>query len=247
MNILLKKITVIAYVLWNLRTVKDVVRQMSKKSRFRKPLHKKHGKRVQTLLQSPRHYSFYIYWPQWIQLSWKKSLLAICKVLGLFVNTLTVHDTNSLPSIGNLTQLIQRQLPKKQRTFSQFFYILKKKTLIAYVFPILQTKKEVVRQISKKLFLKRPFNKWHGKQAETLLKSPRHDLYHIYWSLWRQLSWKKSLLSICKILELFLNTLTADDKYSLLNKDKLTQSIHMHLSKKEKLFLNFFFLIWNLD
>ena len=119
--------------------------------------------------------------------------------------------------------------------------ILKKKTLIAYVFPILQTKKEVVRQISKKLFLKRPFNKWHGKQAETLLKSPRHDLYHIYWSLWRQLSWKKSLLSICKILELFLNTLTADDKYSLLNKGKLTQSIHMHLSKKKKTFFQFVF------
>ena len=54
-------------------------------------------------------------------MSWKKSLLAICKVLGLFVNTLTVHDTNSLHSIDNLMQLIQWQLPKKQRTFSQFF------------------------------------------------------------------------------------------------------------------------------
>ena len=39
------------------------------------------------------------------------------------------------------------------------------------------------------------------------------------------MSWKKSLLVICKILGLFINTLTADDKYSLLNRDNLTQPI----------------------
>ena len=35
--------------------------------------------------------------------------------------------------------------------------------------------------------------------------------------------------------------MTADDKYSLLNKGKLTQSIHMHLPKKEKTFSQFLF------
>ena len=39
------------------------------------------------------------------------------------------------------------------------------------------------------------------------------------------MSWKKSLLVICKILGLFINTLTADDKYSLLNRDNLMQPI----------------------
>ena len=42
---------------------------------------------------------------------------------------------------------------------------------------------------------------------------------------------KKSLLVICKILGLFVETLPADYKYSFLNRDNLTQSIQMQLSK----------------
>ena len=38
-----------------------------------------------------------------------------------------------------------------------------------------------------------------------------------------KLSLKKFVLEIFKILTLFVNTLSADDKYSLLNRDKLTQ------------------------
>ena len=41
---------------------------------------------------------------------------------------------------------------------------------------------------------------------------------------------------LCKILRLFVNTLTADDKYSLLNRDSLTQSIQTLLSQKQKTF-----------
>ena len=49
-----------------------------------------------------------------------------------------------------------------------------------------------------------------------------------------KLSCKKSLLVIQKISGLLVNTLTTDDKYSLLNRDKLTQPIQMQISKKEK-------------
>ena len=35
---------------------------------------------------------------------------------------------------------------------------------------------------------------------------------------------------------LFVNTSTADDKYSLLNSDNLTQPIKMQLSRKQKTF-----------
>ena len=45
-----------------------------------------------------------------------------------------------------------------------------------------------------------------------------------------------SPLEICKILRLFLTLLTADDKYSLVNRDILTQPIQMHLSQKEIFF-----------
>ena len=55
-----------------------------------------------------------------------------------------------------------------------------------------------------------------------------------------QLSYKKSLLVICKISRLFPNTLSADGKYSLLNRDNLTQPIQMQLSRKQKTFSEFF-------
>ena len=45
---------------------------------------------------------------------------------------------------------------------------------------------------------------------------------------------------ICKILGLLVNPLTADDKYSLLNKGKLLQHFMMHLSQKRKIFSQFF-------
>ena len=39
---------------------------------------------------------------------------------------------------------------------------------------------------------------------------------------------------------MFVNTLTADDKYSLLNRDNLTQPIRTQLSQKQKAFTPFF-------
>ena len=53
--------------------------------------------------------------------------------------------------------------------------------------------------------------------------------------------WKKSLLVIDKIQRLFVNTLTADDKRYLLNRDILAQRIQMQLSQKQKTFSEFFF------
>ena len=39
---------------------------------------------------------------------------------------------------------------------------------------------------------------------------------------------------------MFVNTLTADDQYSLLNTDNLTQPIRARLSEKQKAFSDFF-------
>ena len=45
---------------------------------------------------------------------------------------------------------------------------------------------------------------------------------------------------IHKILGLFVNTLTADDKHYMLNRDNLTQPIQIQLSQKQKTFSQFF-------
>ena len=48
---------------------------------------------------------------------------------------------------------------------------------------------------------------------------------------------------IQKILRLFLNTLTVNDKHYVLNRDNLMQPIQMQLSQKQKTFSEFFFVV----
>ena len=122
-------------------------------------------------------------------------------------------------------------------------------TLIADVYRKLRTQKTVVRSIPKKANFKWSFGKQHGKRAQILLKSPWRNLYHIYRSLWNKLTFKKSLLVVRKISRLFPNTLSADGKYSLVNRDNLTQPIYMQLSRKQKTFSDCFtaFLKSNLN
>ena len=47
-------------------------------------------------------------------------------------------------------------------------------------------------------------------------------------------------LLTCQILGLLVNTLSADEKYSLLNRDNLTIRIQTRLSQKQKTFSGFF-------
>ena len=48
------------------------------------------------------------------------------------------------------------------------------------------------------------------------------------------------MLLLWKIIRLFVNTFTNDDKYCLLYRDNLTQPIHILLSQKQKTFSEFF-------
>ena len=47
----------------------------------------------------------------------------------------------------------------------------------------------------------------------------------------KKLAWKMSLLVICEILGHFVNTLTANDKYSFPNSENMPQPIQMQFSK----------------
>ena len=48
-----------------LRTPKNVVSYMSKKSRFKEPFDRQHGKLVQTLLRSDPQHRYHIEWSFW--------------------------------------------------------------------------------------------------------------------------------------------------------------------------------------
>ena len=119
----------------------------------------------------------------------------------------------------------------------------KKMTLIADLFPKLWSPKNKVRSMSIKSRFKGTFQKEDGKRAQTFLKFAWQNLYQIYCSLWMQLTCEKSLLVTCKIWRLFINTLSADGKYSLFNRDNLTQPNQMQLSRKEKSFSDFFSVV----
>ena len=82
-------------------------------------------------------------------------MLVLCKILGLFVNTLSEDERYCLLYKDNLLQPIQILLSQKQKTFSQFFSAFlkstlnferfqKKMTLIADVFPKLPSPKKVI-------------------------------------------------------------------------------------------------------
>ena len=48
------------------------------------------------------------------------------------------------------------------------------------------------------------------------------------------------MLVLCKMLRLFVYTLTDDDKFCLFYRDNLTQAIQILLSQKQKTFSHFF-------
>ena len=94
--------------------------------------------------------------------------------------------------------------------------------------------------MSEKFSFRGCFDKQYGKHAQTQLNSASQHLYHVYWSLARKFCSKKSLLLTCQILGLLVNTLAADEKYPVLNRDNLTIPIQMQLSQKQKTFSEFF-------
>ena len=125
---------------------------MSKKTRFREPFHKRHGKRVQEFLKSVSQHLYHIDWSLLSQLSWKKSLLLTYKILGLLVNIFAADEKYPVLNRDNLTTSIQMQLSQKWKAFYKLFaaflksplnlkYVKKKMTLIDFLFLKLGTPK----------------------------------------------------------------------------------------------------------
>ena len=166
----------------------------------------------------------------------------------------------SLLNRDNLTERIQILISQKQKAFLNFIFAFLKSRLNSEhfhkrddthgdVFPKLRTPKNLVRKLSKKSLLRGPVEGQHDEWAQTLLKYERQHLRHMYWPMWRQLSRTKSLLVVCKIWRLFVNTLTGDGKSSLVNRDNLMQQIEILISEKQDNFFLFVFFLHfrNLD
>ena len=211
---------------------------MPKKSRFRWFVEKQHVKCAQTLLQFKGQLIYHVYWSLGRELPDKNSLLVICEISKLFPNTLGSDIKYSLLDRDNLVQWIQMFLSQKQKTFSQFFSSFLKSSINlerfrkkddphSWCISEIMDSQIMVSSMPKKSRFRGSAKKQHGKCSQTLFKFEGELLYHVYWPLGKKLPYKKSLLVICKILKIFLNTLSADRKYSLLDRDNLRQQVQI--------------------
>ena len=107
---------------------------MSKKSRFRGCFDKQYGKRAQALLKSASQHLYHIHRSLPRKLSWKKSLLLTCQILGLLVNTLATDEKYPVLNRENLTIPIQMQLSQKQKPFCKAFAAFLKSELNFEIF-----------------------------------------------------------------------------------------------------------------
>ena len=105
--------------------------------------------------------------------------------------------------------------------------------------------------MSERSCFRTPFANERVNGFQTLLKSARHHYYPLFSSIPGKLSCKKSPSVWYEILRLFVNALTADDKYSGSNMQNLPQQFQTQLSQKQKNFSGFFIAFlkyaWNLE
>ena len=112
----------IANVIPKLQTAKDVVRQISKKSRFRKPFDCQHVQASESLVATTRQRIYHNFSSLWAKLSWEISLLVICEIWGVFHNTMTAADKYSLRNIDNLRSRFNGSYLKNEKRFLNLFF-----------------------------------------------------------------------------------------------------------------------------
>ena len=110
--------------------------------------------------------------------------------------------------------------------------------VLAYLFPKLLIPKEVATETSRKSCFRTPFGNQRVNEFQTPLKVARHHYDPFFPWILGKLSCKKTALLWSKILRLFANTLTADDKYSCRNIQNFPQQI-------QTLFLDFLLIFLN--
>ena len=104
-----------------LETLKIFLRPLPEKRPLRTRFDSQHVKASQILSNSPRERFFHVFSSFSGKLILKISLLELGKMLGVFLNTLTVDGRYPVQDCENLQLQIQMQLPAKRKTFSRFF------------------------------------------------------------------------------------------------------------------------------
>ena len=110
LNIFEKKMIAIGNVSQKLQTVKDFVKKLPGKCRFRISFDNENGTWWQTLLKSAWEHFYHIFGSLWSKMTLKISPLLKFEILGSFVNTFTADDKYPAWDCENLKFPIQLQL-----------------------------------------------------------------------------------------------------------------------------------------
>ena len=100
-NIFKKRNIAIANVFPKLETVKELLRQLSKKRRLRTSINSLHVKGSQTFVKSAWQHFYHIFPSLWGEMIWKISRLSKLEILGAFVKRLTANDKYDVPDCEN--------------------------------------------------------------------------------------------------------------------------------------------------
>ena len=123
----------------------------------------------------------------------------------------------------------------------KIYNILKKRmSVLAKIFRKLLFPKEVATETSRKSCFRTPFGNQRINWFQIPLKVAWHHYYPFFPWIPGKLSWKKTSLLWSKIITLFANTFTADDKHSCRNKQNFLQQLLTPLSQKPQTFFGFF-------
>ena len=86
--------------------------------------------------------------------------------------------------------------------------------------------------MSKTTRVRTPSDRQHDKQSEKAHRS----ISNILFITLAKIVFENIRCSVSEIVGVFVNTLTADEKYSLRNRDNLPQPIQLQLPEKQKFF-----------
>ena len=141
----------------------------------------------------------------------------------------------------NILKTFSQHFAQLVQFISTFRNLERKIFLLPSIFSKLPNVKRTVTPMFKYHRVIAPFYGQHVKRSKTLVKCPWKYFYKTCLLLWSKLTWETSLLLIFELLRVFIETLTADHRYSLCYIWNLQVLHQMQLSKKLKTFPQFFF------
>ena len=141
----------------------------------------------------------------------------------------------------NILKTFSEHFAQLVQFISTFRNLERKIFLLPSIFSKLPNVKRTVTPMFKYHRVIAPFYGQHVKRSKTLVKCPWKYFYKTCLLLWSKLTWETSLLLIFELLRVFIETLTADHRYSLCYIWNLQVLHQMQWSNKLKTFPIFFF------